>query len=166
MAISDIIENYIKELLADDNEVIIKRNDLANYFNCVPSQINYVIATRFTNEHGFIVESRRGGGGGITIRKVLLTKNDYISTLISSIGNYLKQNEAYSYIKTLFEYDIITKREANIMFAAVSDNTLNIDGENKDYLRAKIMKNMLTNIKRSWILCFVKNARKTTQLLK
>ena len=166
MAISDIIENYIKELLTDDNEVIIKRNDLANYFNCVPSQINYVIATRFTNEHGFIVESRRGGGGGITIRKVLLTKNDYISTLISSIGNYLKQNEAYSYIKTLFEYDIITKREANIMFAAVSDNTLNIDGENKDYLRAKIMKNMLTNIKRSWILCFVKNARKTTQLLK
>lgn len=151
MAISDIIENYIKELLSEDNEVIIKRNDLANYFNCVPSQINYVIATRFTNEHGFIVESRRGGGGGITIRKVLLTKNDYISTLISSIGNYLKQNEAYSYIKTLFEYDIITKREANIMFAAVSDNTLNIDGENKDYLRAKIMKNMLTNIKRSWI---------------
>ena len=149
MAISDIIENYIKELLADDNEVIIKRNDLANYFNCVPSQINYVIATRFTNEHGFIVESRRGGGGGITIRKVMLTKNDYISTLISSIGNYLKQNEAYSYIKTLFEYDIITKREANIMFAAVSDNTLNIDGENKDYLRAKIMKNMLANIKRS-----------------
>ena len=148
MAISDIIENYIKELLTNDNEVIIKRNDLANYFNCVPSQINYVIATRFTNEHGFIVESRRGGGGGITIRKVLLTKNDYISTLISSIGNYLKQNEAYSYIKTLFEYDIITKREANIMFAAVSDNTLNIDGENKDYLRAKIMKNMLTNIKR------------------
>lgn len=149
MAISDIIENYIKELLSEDNEVIIKRNDLASYFNCVPSQINYVIATRFTNEHGFIVESRRGGGGGITIRKVLLTKNDYISTLISSIGNYLKQNEAYSYIKTLFEYDIITKREANIMFAAVSDNTLNIDGENKDYLRAKIMKNMLTNIKRS-----------------
>lgn len=149
MAISDIIENYIKELLSEDNEVIIKRNDLANYFNCVPSQINYVIATRFTNEHGFIVESRRGGGGGITIRKVLLTKNDYISTLISSIGNYLKQNDAYSYIKTLFEYDIITNREANIMFAAVSDNTLNIDGENKDYLRAKIMKNMLTNIKRS-----------------
>lgn len=149
MAISDIIENYIKELLSEDNEVIIKRNDLANYFNCVPSQINYVIATRFTNEHGFIVESRRGGGGGITIRKVLLTKNDYISTLISSIGNYLKQNEAYSYIKTLFEYDIITKREANIMFAAVSDNTLNIDGESKDYLRARILKNILTNIKRS-----------------
>ena len=83
MAISDIIENYIKELLTNDNEVIIKRNDLANYFNCVPSQINYVIATRFTNEHGFIVESRRGGGGGITIRKVMLTKNDYISSLIN-----------------------------------------------------------------------------------
>ncbi len=149
MAISDIIENYIKELLANDNEVNIKRNDLASFFNCVPSQINYVIATRFTNEHGFIVESRRGGGGGITIRKVALTKNDYISTLINSIGNFLKQGEAYSYIKTLFEYSIITKREANIMFAAVSDNTLNTDSEIKDYLRAKIMKNILTNIKRS-----------------
>lgn len=149
MAISDIIESYIKELLNEENEVIIKRNDLANYFNCVPSQINYVIATRFTNEHGFIVESRRGGGGGITIRKVILKKNDYISTLINSIGNYLKQSEAYSYIKTLYEYSIITKREANIMFAAVSDNTLSLDSEFKDYLRAKILKNMLMNMKRS-----------------
>lgn len=149
MGISDIIENYIKELLAEDSEVQIKRNDLASRFNCVPSQINYVIATRFTNQHGFIVESRRGGGGGITIRRTMLTKNDYLSQLINSIGNYLKQNEAYSYIKTLYEYNIITEREANIMFAALSDNTLGMGNELKDILRARILKNMLINIKRS-----------------
>lgn len=149
MGMSDTIENYIKELLKEEEEVSIKRNDLAQYFNCVPSQINYVISTRFTNKHGFIVESRRGGGGGITIRRVALKKNDYISTLIETIGSFLKQNEAYSYIRTLYEYGIITKREANIMFAAVSDNTLNLDNEYKDYLRAKIMKNILINIKRS-----------------
>lgn len=151
MGISDIIENYIKEMLNEENEISIKRNDLANYFNCVPSQINYVISTRFTNERGFIVESKRGGGGGITIRKVLLTKNDYISTLINLIGNYLKQNDAYSYIKTLFEYNIITEREANIIFAAVSDNTLSIEPQYRDFLRAKILKNILINIKRSWL---------------
>lgn len=151
MAISDIIENYIKEMLREENEISIKRNDLANYFNCVPSQINYVIATRFTNERGFIVESRRGGGGGITIRKVLLKKNDYISTLINTIGNYLKQSDAYLYIKTLYEYSIITEREANIIFAAVSDNTLSVDPQYKDFLRAKVLKNILINIKRSWL---------------
>lgn len=149
MGMSDIIESYIKELLKEEEEVNIKRNDLATYFNCVPSQINYVISTRFTDKHGFIVESRRGGGGGITIRRVTLNKNDYVSNLINSIGNFLKQNEAYSYIRTLYEYSIITKREANIMFGAVSDNTLSPDSEYKDFLRAKIMKNMLINIKRS-----------------
>ena len=150
MAISDIIENYIKELLHEENEISIKRNDLASYFNCVPSQINYVIATRFTNEHGYIVESRRGGGGGITIRRVVLKKNDYISTLINSIGSHLKQSDAYSYIKTMYEYGIITDREANIIFAAVSDNSLGIEPEYRDYLRAKVLKNILINIKRSW----------------
>lgn len=150
MAISDIIERYIKELLNNEGEVEIKRNDLAAYFNCVPSQINYVISTRFTNEHGFIVESRRGGGGGITIRRVKLNESDYITTLINSIGNFLKQSDAYSYIKALYEYGKITKREANIMFAAVSDTTLNTDAQLKDYLRARILKNILINLKRSW----------------
>ncbi|MBE7028662.1 MAG: CtsR family transcriptional regulator [Ruminococcaceae bacterium] len=149
MAISDIIERYIKELLNNESEVEIKRNDLAAYFNCVPSQINYVISTRFTNEHGFIVESRRGGGGGITIRRVTLNESDYITTLINSIGNFLKQSDAYSYIKALYEYGKITKREANIMFAAVSDTTLNTDAQLKDYLRARILKNILINLKRS-----------------
>ena len=146
MGISDIIENYIKELFEKEKEVQIKRNDLALKFNCVPSQINYVIATRFTNEHGFSVESRRGGGGGITIKKVYFKENDYFRHLIETIGLTLRQNEAFSYIKKLYEYNLISEREANIMFAAVSDTTLNITGPGKDRLRAVIFKNILINL--------------------
>ena len=149
MGISDIIENYIKELFEEDKEIQIKRNDLALKFNCVPSQINYVIATRFTNEHGFIVESKRGGGGGITIRKVYFEENDYLSHLINLIGYQLKQNEAFSYIKNMYEHNLINEREANLMFAAVSDSTLNVLGNIKDHIRASIFKNMLSNLKRS-----------------
>ena len=70
MRISDIIEGYINELIKTQNEIEIKRNDLAAQLGCVPSQINYVIATRFNTENGYAVESRRGGGGGIRIRKI------------------------------------------------------------------------------------------------
>ena len=146
MGISDIIENYIKELFETEKEVQIKRNDLAVKFNCVPSQINYVIATRFTNEHGFTVESRRGGGGGITIRKVYFKENDYFRHLIDAVGSSLRQNEAFSYIKKLYEYNLISEREANIMLAAVSDTTLNLTGAAKDSLRAVIFKNMLISV--------------------
>ena len=149
MGISDIIENYIKELFESEKEVQIKRNDLAVKFNCVPSQINYVIATRFTNEHGFTVESKRGGGGGITIRKIYFKDNDYLNHLLNSIGPLLKQNEAFSYIKKLYEYNLINEREANIMFAAISDTTLSVLGNLKDHIRAGIFKNMLINIIRS-----------------
>ena len=149
MGISDIIENYIKELFEEDKEIQIKRNDLALKFNCVPSQINYVIATRFTNEHGFIVESKRGGGGGITIRKVYFKENDYLSHLINLIGYQLKQNEAFSYIKNMYEHNLINEREANLMFAAVSDSALSVLGNIKDHIRASIFKNMLSNLKRS-----------------
>ena len=149
MGISDIIENYIKELFEEDREIQIKRNDLAIKFNCVPSQINYVIATRFTNEHGFIVESKRGGGGGITIRKVYLQENDYLSHLINSLGNQLRQSDAFSYIKNMYEHNLINEREANLMFGAVSDSSLNILGSIKDHIRANILKNMLINLKRS-----------------
>ena len=144
MGISDIIEEYIKEMFGGSEEIEIKRNDLANRLGCVPSQINYVISTRFTNANGFIVESRRGGNGGITIRRAIL-KEDYISYLINHLGMTLKQNEAFSYIRNIYEYNLISAREANLMFAAVSDNTIK-DSNEKDLLRARIFKNMLINL--------------------
>lgn len=148
MGISDIIENYLKEMFSDESEIIIKRNDLATRFNCVPSQINYVIKTRFTNENGFAVESRRGGGGYVVIRKKSFSKNDYLANLITVIGESIRQSEAFFYIKNLFENGFITEREGNIICAAISDNSLASAGSGKDAARAKVLKNIIVLLMR------------------
>ncbi len=148
MGISDLIEQYLKEMFSQDNEIVIKRNDLASQFNCVPSQINYVIKTRFTNENGFTVESRRGGGGYVTIRKKSFSKNDYLARLVSLIDNRLKQSEALLYIKSLYENGFISEREANLICCAISDNSLSEAGDKKDPLRAKILKSIILSLMR------------------
>ena len=106
MRLSDLIEQYIKELMDENNDVTeFGRNELAQHFNCVPSQINYVITTRFNPERGYYVESRRGGGGNIKIKRVDITKNKYIMHVINSINNVITQQEA----------DIIIKEAHNIL---------------------------------------------------
>ena len=87
MRMSDIIEEFIKELFNDNEKIEIQRNELAEHFNCVPSQINYVISTRFKPSQGYYVESKRGGGGHITIKKLNSKKEDYIMHIINNIGN-------------------------------------------------------------------------------
>ncbi len=145
MRISDIIEEYIKNEMRN-NELEIRRTDLANKFGCVPSQINYVISTRFTTENGFIVESRRGGGGYIRIRRLKMDKNAYLMNLIHSIGTMIKQQEAYQYIGTLYDNRMIERREAELMISALSDITLAPAGGIRDLLRANILKNMLIKL--------------------
>ena len=93
MRISDIIEDFIKEMLEDDDSAIIQRNDLAEHFNCVPSQINYVISTRFTPIQGYYVESQRGGGGYIKIHRVNVTHSDYLMHIINNVGNSITSRE-------------------------------------------------------------------------
>lgn len=147
MRISDVIEEFIKDLFNEENEQIeIQRNELAEQFNCVPSQINYVIATRFKPSQGYYVESKRGGGGHILIKKVTNTKEDYIMHIINNIGNELTSNEVDILISDFLTYDIITTSEAKLLKVATSDNVLSISKELKDKLRAKIFKNMLLNI--------------------
>ena len=92
MRMSDTIEEFIKELLKDDDELEIQRNELAEQFNCVPSQINYVIATRFKPSQGYYVESRRGGGGHIKIKKINVTKSNLIMHTINSMGDSITGN--------------------------------------------------------------------------
>ena len=145
MRISDIIAEYIKSEMTD-NGLEIRRSDLANKFGCVPSQINYVISTRFTAENGFIVESQRGGGGYIRIRRLKLDKNSYLMNLIHSVGDAIKQQEAYHYIGALSDNDIISRREAELMISALSDITLAPAGEIRDLVRANILKNMLIKL--------------------
>lgn len=143
---SDMIEEFIKELLDEDSSIEIQRNDLAEKFNCVPSQINYVIATRFNPDQGYYVESKRGGGGHITIKKVNITKSNYLMHIISSIGDKITAQDVSIFISNFLSYNIISDVEAKLLKVATSDNVLTISPEDKDRLRANIFKNMLLNL--------------------
>lgn len=114
---TDILEQYIMNLFneATEDHIIIKRSNVAQKFDCVPSQLNYVIKTRFTPEHGFIIESKRGGGGFIRITKITLHKNkDYIDYLIETIDNeILEVDEAVRIAKILLEKEYIDKFDYN-----------------------------------------------------
>ena len=143
---SDIIEEFIKELFDEEDSIEIQRNELAEQFKCVPSQINYVIATRFKPSQGYYVESRRGGGGHITIKKVNNTKSDYIMHIINNIGSEITSNEVDILISDFLSYDIIKPKEAKLLKVATSDNVLQLGKEEKDKVRARIFKNMLLNL--------------------
>lgn len=147
--LSDIIEKFIKKLIEDTDGVIeIQRNELADYFNCVPSQINYVIDTRFTTEKGYYVESRRGGGGHIKIRRINFSgPSSYLMHIVNSLGDSITQQTAEIFIANLTDYNIISRRDALLMKAAVSDKVLgNITKTSREKVRAAILKNMLVSL--------------------
>ena len=146
MRVSDVIEEFIKELFNEDEEIEIQRNELAQKFNCVPSQINYVISTRFKPSQGYYVESRRGGGGHITIKKITNTRSDYIMHIIGNIGETISNQEAEILISDFLTYNLINEKEAKMLRVATSDNVLEIPKIYKDKLRANILKNMIINI--------------------
>ena len=147
MRMSEMIEEFIKELFNENDEYIeIQRNDLAEHFNCVPSQINYVIATRFKPSQGYYVESKRGGGGHIRIKKIDMTRSNYIMHIIASLDEKVTSQEVDIYISNFLSYNIITKKEAKLLKVATNDNVLNVPHEYKDSLRSSILKNMLLNL--------------------
>ncbi len=146
---SDIIEAFLKQMINDTNGTIeIQRNELANHFNCVPSQINYVIDTRFTTERGYYVESRRGGGGNIRIRRVNINRpGNYLMHIVSSMGYSISQQSAEVFINNFVDYEVISEREGLILKAATSDKVLGrIPMPERDTLRADMLKNMLTSL--------------------
>lgn len=147
MRMSDIIEEFIKEMMKDEDDFIeIQRNELAEHFNVVPSQINYVIATRFRPTQGYYVESRRGGGGHIRIKKVSNNKEDYFMHIINNIGEQTTSNEVDILISNLLSYGMIDETVAKLLKVATSDNVLIVPQNTKDKLRANILKNMLLNL--------------------
>jgi transcriptional regulator CtsR len=148
--ISDIIEHYLKQVLEmSEREVVeIKRNEIADKFQCVPSQINYVINTRFTIEKGYVVESKRGGGGYIRIIKVHSYDHAHlIDQLITIINNRATQSSAEDVIYRLVEEEIISKREARIMLSVIDRSVLYIELPHRDELRARMLKAMLQTLK-------------------
>jgi len=147
--LSDIIESFIKEMMNDtDGAIEIQRNELANRFNCVPSQINYVISTRFSTDKGYYVESRRGGGGYISIRRLNTDSvGEYLMHIITSIGDKLSQHTCEIFIQNFLDYEVINEQVAGLMKAATSDKALaGVSPEIRDEVRMAILKNMLLSL--------------------
>ena len=144
-SINKIINNEDKEKEEDkkDKEVIIQRNELADKFNCAPSQINYVLTTRFTSEKGYMIESRRGGGGYIIIKRIEYNnKEKQVEAINKAIGESLTYSAALLLLEHLYETNLITKRELEIVKISINDRTLS-NAEDKNKLRAEILKGII-----------------------
>ena len=149
--LSDSIEQFIKELMEEDAQIELKRNELAQHFGCAPSQINYVLATRFSVDHGYIIESRRGGGGYVRIvRMTHPSQSTLLETLYRRIGAEIDEDSANAIIVLLFERKLVTKNEALLMKAAVAKNALALPVSAKNILRAAVLKNMLQQVFRNY----------------
>lgn len=147
MNLADLIEKYIRELMLEDDYVELRRSDIANHFSCVPSQINYVISTRFAPESGYYVESKRGGGGYIKISRQLKEKEDYIKVILQKIEGKMSQQIVNVYLQNFLAYNVITEDEAKVIKVATSDKSLvNVEFANKDKVRADIFKNLIINM--------------------
>jgi transcriptional regulator of stress and heat shock response len=148
--ISDIIEGYLKQVLelGGEGHIEIKRSEIADKFQCVPSQINYVINTRFTAERGYLVESKRGGGGYIRILRVRANSQiDLIDDVLRQIERGASQTMAEDLVFRLIDEQVISKREAKLMLAAIDRSTIDLQLPLRDHIRAKILRAMLTTIK-------------------
>ena len=143
---SDIIEQYIKRLFEESNEDVVEnqRANIAQRFDCVQSKLNYVIKTRFTNEHGYEIESKRGGGGYIRITKIEnKDATGYINHLLQLIGPSISQQQAYYIIDGLLDKMLINEREAKMIQAVIDRETLSMDMVSRDIIRANILKRLL-----------------------
>lgn len=148
--ISDIIEQYLKKRLhtKGENVIEIKRSEVADQFQCVPSQINYVINTRFTIEKGYIVESKRGGGGYIRIIRVIhQDKSEMIDEIIQMIQPAVTQRASVDILERLLEEEIITEREAAIIASVMQRETLAFPLPMRDEVRTRLLTAMLTTLK-------------------
>jgi transcriptional regulator CtsR len=144
MKLSDAIADMILNMFDDNTSTIqIQRNDLAQQLGCVPSQINYVITSRFTPEQGYRIESRRGGGGYIMITRAA-TKENALMSLVNSIGNSIDEKSAKANIYNLHYQGLLSDKAGRIMMSVVSDNNFKgVETEIKNQIRASLLKQML-----------------------
>ena len=148
--LSDSIEQFIKELMCEEQHIELRRNELAQHFGCAPSQINYVLATRFSVDHGYIIESRRGGGGYVRIvRMQERAEGNLLESLLNRVGNSVDEDTANAIIAHLKDLKLITMNEARLMRSAVSRNALALPISAKDVLRAAVLRNMLVQVFRN-----------------
>lgn len=143
--ISDVIEQYLKEIIQSNSTglIEIQRSEIAELFQCVPSQINYVISTRFSIEQGYIVESKRGGGGYIRIRQVQFPSKKKLLQTLQQFQGELSQREAEGMMDQLERESVITLREATMMRSMMRREVLLIELPYRDELRARLVSQML-----------------------
>lgn len=148
-SITSLIERFLKKMLelSEKGDIEIQRNELAQKFSCAPSQINYVLATRFSMEQGYVIESRRGGGGYIRIKKIPQSRDfELIKEICDLVGDAVSEQVSRRIIERLYETDVITKREAMIMEAIISRNVLRLGLPARDQLRASIMRAIMETV--------------------
>ena len=142
-----IAASILAALEDQDGTAEIQRNELASRLGCVPSQINYVITSRFTPEQGYVVESRRGGGGYIRITRVQVTRGQLMMHVVNSIGAQIDSRSARMMVENLAYEGAIDAGSASLILCAVSDNTLKgVPHEIRDALRATLLKKMLMTL--------------------
>ena len=148
MKMSDLVAEYIVRMLDETGgNAEIRRNELAGILGCVPSQINYVITSRFTPEQGYIVESRRGGGGYIRITRVTADRRVAIMHIVNSIGERISYSAAAIILVNMADQNMISVYDRELISAALSDKAYSsVPQEQRDTLRASIMKNMLMTV--------------------
>ncbi len=148
MGISDVIEQFLQDMMQkSDGTLEIQRKTIADRFGCVPSQINYVIRTRFTNERGYLVESKRGGGGYLRISRVTAPENSsYIMHIVNSIGDNISFQTAAVILKNVIDNEYLTVREGRIILSGLADNVLPFPLSVRDSVRATLLKSMLLSI--------------------
>lgn len=143
--LSDSIEEFIKALMEDEtHEIELRRNELAEHFGCAPSQINYVLSTRFTPDHGYVIESRRGGGGYIRIVRMQTTSREaLLQALYQRVGVSISASDAAKVVDHLKTEKIVTPEEASLMLAALSPQAVPLPLAMKDALCAGTLRSML-----------------------
>lgn len=148
MRMSDLVAQYITQMLDEQNgSAEIQRNELAGNLGCVPSQINYVITSRFTPEQGYIVESRRGGGGYIRISRVKMDRGTAMMHIINSVGSTLDKATAEAMLNNMLQRNMLQLQSAKLIATALSDRTLSqVEQDKRDTVRADLFKNMLLTI--------------------
>ena len=147
MNLSNIIAHMISEMMENQDEVEIQRNTLAQTVGCVPSQINYVLSSRFTPERGYIVESRRGGGGYIKITRIHCDRGTALMHAINAIGDTADEKTARAILINLVYHDLLSQKAASLMLAATGDSALRlVEQPKRDAVRAAILKQMLLTL--------------------
>ena len=145
MVLSDHIAAMIEKMLEEGGgHAEVRRNDLAQKLGCVPSQISYVITSRFTPERGYVTDSRRGGGGYIRIVRVQMSRSEYLMHFFQAVGKGIGEADAAAYLRSLMDHGIMTEREGKLAMQAMSEAALDAcPAEKRDALRADMFRRML-----------------------